>query len=70
MLLEQGTDWQLYGQTGWANAPDQGVGWWVGWVQKGGQVYAFALNMEMPTLADARQRVELGKASLKVLGVL
>jgi beta-lactamase class D len=39
-------------------------------VQKEGRVYAFALNMDMPKASDASKRVELGKASLKVLGIL
>jgi len=70
VLLDQGTNWQLYGKTGWENAPGPGVGWWVGWVQKDGRVYAFALNMDMRTETDASKRVELGKASLKALGIL
>ena len=69
VLLEQGTNWKLYGKTGWENAPDQGIGWWVGWVQKGGRVYAFALNIDIQTASDANKRVELGKASLKTLGI-
>lgn len=70
VLLEQGENWQLYGKTGWENAPGEGVGWWVGWVKKGAHVYAFALNMDLRKAADAGKRVELGKASLKALGVL
>ena len=70
VLLEQGANWKLYGKTGWENAPGQGVGWWVGWVQKDDHVYAFALNMDMQTAADASKRVELGKASLQALGIL
>jgi beta-lactamase class D len=70
VLLEQGATWQLYGKTGWENAPSPGVGWWVGWVQKEGRVYAFALNMDMQQASDASKRVELGKASLKALGIL
>jgi beta-lactamase class D len=70
VLLDQGADWKLYGKTGWENAPGPGVGWWVGWVQKDGHVYAFALNMDMQTETDAGKRVELGKASLHALGIL
>jgi beta-lactamase class D len=70
VLLEQGENGRLYGKTGWQNAPDQGVGWWVGWVQKDGHVYAFALNMDIQKESDLSKRVELGKASLKVLGIL
>jgi beta-lactamase class D len=68
--LEQGNNWTLYGKTGWVNAPNPGVGWWVGWVQKDGRVYSFALNIDIQQATDASKRVELGKASLKALGVL
>lgn len=70
VLLEQGENWVLYGKTGWENVPEPGTGWWVGWVQKDGRVYAFALNMDIQQASDARKRVELGKASLEALGVL
>jgi beta-lactamase class D len=69
-LLDQGPNWKLYGKTGWENAPGQGLGWWVGWVQRNGQIYAFALNMDIREASDAKKRVEIGKASLKALGLL
>lgn len=68
--LEQGGNWTLYGKTGWGTTPNPGVGWWVGWVQEDGRVYAFAVNIDMQDATDASKRVELGKASLKALGVL
>lgn len=68
--LEQNDHWTLYGKTGWASAAKPNIGWWVGWVQKGDKRYSFALNMDMPQATDAVKRVELGKASLKVLGAL
>ena len=70
VFLERGANWRLYGKTGWENAPGQGVGWWVGWVQKDERIYAFALNMDMQTASDASKRVELGKASLQALELL
>ena len=70
VLLEQGENWQLYGKTGWQNAPGPGVGWWVGWVLKDDRVYSFALNIDIQQESDAAKRIELGKASLKALGVL
>ncbi|TRO82510.1 class D beta-lactamase [Trichloromonas acetexigens] len=70
LLLEQGPGWKLYGKTGWQNAPEPGVGWWVGWVEKGEQVYSFALNMDIRRESDAAKRMELGRASLVVLKVL
>jgi beta-lactamase class D len=70
VLLDQGINWKLYGKTGWENAPGQGVGWWVGWMQKDDRVYAFALNIDIREASDAAKRVDLGKESLKALGVL
>ena len=33
---DSGPGWRLHAKTGWQNAPGPGVGWWVGWVRKGG----------------------------------
>lgn len=68
--LDQGDNWTLYGKTGWANAPNPGVGWWVGWVRKEDRVHAFAVNLDIQNATDAPKRIELGKASLRALGVL
>lgn len=70
VYLEQGDNWQLYGKTGWENAPGRGVGWWVGWVQKDDRVYTFALNIDIQEASDASKRVAIGKASLEALGML
>lgn len=70
VLLEKTDSWSLYGKTGWADAPDPDIGWWVGWVVKGDKVYSFALNIDVQKDADAPKRIPLGKESLKVLGVL
>jgi beta-lactamase class D len=70
IFLETGDRWALYGKTGWATPYKPAIGWWVGWVQKGDEIYAFALNIDMPTMADGPKRIELGKACLKALGVL
>ncbi|WXL25793.1 class D beta-lactamase [Ectopseudomonas mendocina] len=69
-LLEEGPNWRLYGKTGWSKAIKPGVGWWVGWVEQDGRYYTFALNMPMDDLKDASKRVELGKASLRKLGLI
>lgn len=68
--MESGPGWALYGKTGWQNAPDPGVGWWVGWVECAGRIHAFALNMDMRSSADAELRVALGRAGLQAAGVL
>ena len=70
ILLARGENWKLYGKTGWQNAPGPGVGWWVGWVEKDGQIYAFALNLDIQKASDGDKRLELGQTILKALGIL
>jgi beta-lactamase class D len=66
--VDSGPGWSLHAKTGWQNAPDAGVGWWVGWVQKGDQITPFALNIAMAGAADAPKRERLGRSSLRPWG--
>lgn len=68
--LESGEGWALHGKTGWTDAPDPEIGWWVGWVEKQGRVYSFALNMDILDASDLEKRMELGRKSLIASGVL
>ena len=68
--VDAGPGWSLHAKTGWQNAPGAGVGWWVGWVQKGDQITPFALNLAMAGAADAPKRQQIGRASLQALGLL
>ncbi|MFM7549568.1 MAG: class D beta-lactamase, partial [Cyanobacteriota bacterium] len=68
--VDSGPGWSLHAKTGWQNAPGPGVGWWVGWVQKGDQITPFALNIAMAGAADAHKREQLGRSSLQALGIL
>jgi len=69
-VVERGEGWVLHAKTGWQNGPGAGVGWWVGWVEKGAHVYPFALNMDLGGRADADLRLSVGRAALKATGVL
>jgi beta-lactamase class D len=68
--MDSGPGWSLYAKTGWQNGPGAGVGWWVGWVQKGDQITPFALNIDMAGAADTPKRERLGRSSLQALGIL
>lgn len=70
LVNEKGENWTLYAKTGWLMERQPQLGWWVGWVEKNGQTYAFALNIDMAGEADAAKRIELGKAALRALGVI
>jgi beta-lactamase class D len=59
----------LYGKTGWRFSSTPHFGWWVGWVERSGQISAFALNIDMPSQQDGAKRIAVGKAMLAKLGV-
>ncbi len=55
----------LYAKTGWSGT----IGWWTGWIEHGGAVTAFALNMDMTRIEDAPKRITIAKALMKQLGL-
>jgi len=66
MVVEQGKDWTLRGKTGLSlrikpsiafwDKPN--IGWWVGWLERGGEVWYFALNIDlMANQAKVRQNI-------------
>ena len=58
MLLNHSfDDYKLYGKTGWQNAPGNGIGWFVGWIENPQGSYVFALNMDMTGANDAPKRI-------------
>lgn len=68
--LEKGQNWTLYGKSGWANASNPDIGWWVGWVEKNAAIYSFAINIDMPHPSYVEKRTSLGKSCLKQLKIL
>ena len=71
-IIRQEGDAGLYAKTGWYVPDDRKnqIGWWVGWVEKEGKVYPFALNLDITDDTAGAKRVPLGKAALKSLGLL
>lgn len=69
LLIEQQGDAALYAKTGVATEYQPQIGWWVGWVERAGSVYAFALNIDMPREGDMAKRIPLGKQLMQALEV-
>ncbi len=73
MVMEQTPDYTLRGKTGWVgfgeNVKPQ-IGWYVGYLEKGKEVYFFATNIEIRNKKDASARLELTRRCFKDLGVL
>lgn len=69
LLLEEKEGARLYGKTGWAFADGGGgLGWFVGWAEKDGEIRSFALNIDMTENAQASLRIPLAKQLLEQLG--
>ncbi|WP_051946394.1 class D beta-lactamase [Verrucomicrobium sp. BvORR106] len=73
-LLEKSAAVALHAKTGWCIAyrPGPDLGWWVGWVEDTatGRVVTFALNIDMAGKVDIAKRQIIGKACLKLAGVV
>lgn len=67
-LVEKTDRYELHAKTGWLAKGKEQVGWWVGWVEREGKTYPFALNFDMTRDADAERRIPIGRECLKALG--
>lgn len=70
LRVERTVDYALFAKTGWGTAGDPGIGWWVGWVERDGRIWTFALNIDVGDDRDAALRIPLGRRLLHRLGVL
>ncbi|MCL4128196.1 UNVERIFIED_CONTAM: hypothetical protein GTU68_003013 [Idotea baltica] len=69
MIEEETSDYVLRAKTGWALKPIE-IGWWIGWVERDDNVYFFALNIEISSNEDGKQRKEIVKKILREEGIL
>lgn len=70
MFLDKIGNATLRGKTGWIPSGDNKIGWFVGWVERGGETYIFALNLDPNEEKHVAARVSIAKALLVQLGAL
>jgi beta-lactamase class D len=72
MLNEDTLGYVLRAKTGWGDMGKQSIGWWVGWVEKEGNAYFFATNIESmdPPEIFAAARKTITRNILVELGIL
>ncbi|MGG6240344.1 class D beta-lactamase [Nodosilinea sp. AN01ver1] len=73
MIVERTPDYTLRAKTGWAGLgePDQPqIGWYVGYLEQGDNVYLFATNVDMRQDSDGPARLELTRRCLRDLNLL
>jgi beta-lactamase class D len=72
MVVEQTPAYTLRAKTGLATVPGGEVGWWVGWVERGEDVFVFATALENNTPGPAflPARLSITRAVLRAMGIL
>lgn len=70
LVLEETPSWRLSGKTGWAGSVQPQIGWLVGYLERGRDVYFFATNLEIRKDEDRNARLALTKAILRDLGLM
>ncbi len=72
IVLDSNSTYTMRGKTGWGFEDNKDIGWLVGWVEKGGNAYFYAINIETekenPKFGEARRKIT--ESILKELGVL
>lgn len=70
MVRKQTPKYTLRAKTGWAPGPSPQVGWYVGYVESGEQVWFFATNLDITKPDDATQREGITVDALRLKGLL
>ena len=74
LVIDQGAGYRLSGKTGWASFGEpgstRGVGWLVGYVERGDDVWFYATNIEIHSNEDAAARVPITKSILAHFGLI
>ena len=71
MIYEQTDDYTLRAKTGWGIRFENQIGWFVGYVEKGDEVYFFVTNLESKNPDEGfRSRIEITYSILRELRIL
>ena len=70
MILEKTDNFVLRGKTGWAARVEPNIGWFVGYLERDGNVYFFANNIEIKGDGDHLARKKITMQVLKKLDLL
>jgi len=70
MLTDSTPAYRLYAKTGWAARSEPGIGWYIGYVEVGGQTWLFALNLDTRDATDLPLRQRIALDALRAKGIL
>lgn len=70
MLVDSTDSYSIHAKTGWSVRLDKQVGWFVGYLQKKGEYFPFAVNIDMEGQKDIRHRQDIAYAALKAVSLI
>lgn len=70
LIVEQTPDYTLRAKAGWVVLPEYQLGWWVGYLEQAGDVYFFALNIDIARPGDENARMSVVKEIFRYVGLL
>lgn len=73
LIVEKTPEYTIRAKTGWVGFEGMAkpeIGWYVGYLEKGDNIYFFATNIDMQSQKDASARIELTRRCFQDLGVL
>ncbi|HBK63342.1 MAG TPA: class D beta-lactamase, partial [Cyanobacteria bacterium UBA11166] len=73
MIVEKTPEYTIRAKTGWFGFGDDSkeqIGWYVGYIEKGNNIYFFATNIDMRNEKDPAARIELTRRCFQDLAVL
>lgn len=70
LVVERTSTYVLRAKTGWAIGKKREHGWYVGWVERGTQVWIFAMNMDGHWRKDHKARIAISRDVLRRAGAL
>ncbi len=70
LIEEKTSEYTLRAKTGWSSAYSPQIGWWIGYVERGADVFFFATEIDIQKNGDASKRKEITRNILKDLKII
>ncbi len=70
MVVDETPQYVLRAKTGWTMRIKHQIGWYVGYVEKSGQVWFFATNIDIKNKSDSNYRKEIAMEALQAKGII
>ena len=70
MLVERSSAYSIYAKTGWSPYGNSPVGWYVGYVETGEEIWFFTTNLKISNMSNLNLRKEVTYKVLKSIGAI